>query len=1012
MTLRFNLLQSLLAAASIATLAGAGQPALAQNGKAVAPAPAAPAAPPPAVKKASALWQTAITFQRAKRYTEAVAAYGEFLRYIKQAGLPPITGKAAYQNMAAIFRPQGNVTELISALKSWSALAPDEPAPHSELSTLYASPARRDFAEAEKEARKTLALKPNGQLAAAAHSSLGLAAIYNKRYPAAEQEFAASVKLIPNSPQMVYNLGLALVEEKKFAPALVQMQKAASLNPKMPGAWYYVGVLDETQHKLPEAIKALRVAAELAPGDPTIRLEMARAQGLSNDIDGALTTYLATVPLAPQNIQLRITIAQLYLQLQNPAAARAQLADAIKLAPKNAQALALLAGCEAQLSYQPQDAASRARFLKQAEDHYRSAAAIEPAYLVGQNSLARFYERTGSFAKAQEIYRKRIAADPNDASNYSALANTYIMERKPDEAIAVWKQYRALKPGDPTSYMQVAETLEGQSKWNDAVAEWRLLLAQKLPSGTVAGARFAIGRDLARAGSPKEATAELESVLKMDQTAADDPEKTRVANAATVRAERLEAMRQLAEIADKANDLDAAIRWQQQIKAEEAATAERTNGVPNAATYIALAHLYQRAKKPELAIKELDALTQTRQLHKDAFAPAYEELALVYESQKRTEEAAAAYRRAAIYSRDPLSDRLHAADVYQRAGKLPMAITEFEELRKDLPKEGRVLSPLAMAYRQAGRDEDALKVYDSLLALDPRANWARDQKAAVYSHMKRYDDARALYEDQIAAYPENRQLYADVAFVFQSQGKADAFLDWLKPRFEKSPGNATIMAALVDESIRQKKEDAAWALLRDSAERHKTNRGLVEAAAGVMVQHNRLDDALALDRIVAAQYPKDLSAQTSLADALFAAGHKEEATRLYGTLIARTDLKPGEKLSLRRLYAQGLVDQKALPEAIAQLQEIVHEDPNDADSASRLAQELEAAGRAQEAIPVLQGLATREVYPAVVRAQIDDKIGGLFLKAGDKSNAELAYRSALKLNPKDPAALAGLAGLK
>jgi thioredoxin-like negative regulator of GroEL len=97
---------------------------------------------------------------------------------------------------------------------------------------------------------------------------------------------------------------------------------------------------------------------------------------------------------------------------------------------------------------------------------------------------------------------------------------------------------------------------------------------------------------------------------------------------------------------------------------------------------------------------------------------------------------------------------------------------------------------------------------------------------------------------------------------------------------------------------------------------------------------------------------------------------------------------------------------------MAQLQLIVNADPDDFDSASKLAVKLEAAGRETDAIPILDRLATREVYNRIVRSQIRSKVAALYVKKGDKAAAASEYRKALELNPKNTAAEVGLAQLE
>ncbi len=971
----------------------------------IPPKPAAVAGPaPPAVQRAALQWQTALRFHKAGKISEAVSAYKEFLKRAKDARLAPTQALPAYENLAMIYRSQAKTPELVDTLEHWSALEPANPAVHAELGSLYASSKLKQFLNAASEARRALSLKPSPTVAASAYATLGISAVASTDYAEAEKDFADSIKLEPRNAQTQYNYALALVELKRFSAARAAMQRVATLNPKTVGAWYYLGLLSESQHDYPGALKALRQAVRLAPKDAALHIEIARAHARSFDVDAAITSYLTAIELAPHNLPARLEAAQLYIQKSNYVAALPHYAEAAQLAPKNGAILAELAQCETQVAFQPQDPGPRSTLLKQAEEHYRGAAALDARLLVGQNSLAQFYDRTGAFEKAQQIYRKRIASAPNDFTAHNALAETYLMQRKPDEAITIWRRYRDAHPDDPAPTLRIASTLDAQAKWTDAIAEWRLLLNRKINSGTSAGALVAIGKDLSRAGKNKEAVEQLSAVLKLDPSGADVPKETRSAVAATIQAERVDAMQQLAEIEEHDNHFDAAIRWQHQIKAEEAATAERTHSSPSSATYLALARLHQRANMPDLAIKELDALTQTRQPRRDDFAPAYEQLGQVYESLKRFDDAAMAYRRAAQYAREPLSDRLRAAEIYQRADRLDLAIAEFAAIKKDFPKESRVLSPLALAFRQAGRDDEAIHVYDQLLLDDPKATWARDQKAIVLTHMKRYVEARALYEAELSRSPQNRQTYADIAFVFQSEGRVDAFLDWATQRLSTDPANATLMAVVVDETIRLKREESGWALLRASAEKHKSQRSVLEGTAALMAQRGRKEDALTQYRILAERFPNDTRAQVDLADALFAAGLKDDATKLYSSLIARTNIAPGDKLSIRRQYALLCIEHGDTAQAVVQLQAVVGLDPNDFDSATRLALQLEAAGRDTEAIPVLTSLATREIYPTIVRAQIRNKLGSLYLKRGDKIQAAEQYRQALALDPKDTSA--------
>lgn len=968
------------------------------------PANPPPQQMPPEVRKAAEKFSEAVKLQQSKKLDLSISAYREFLHLAAIAKLPETTLLAAYQNMAIIYRFQGKATPLEEMLLKIIAMDKKNPTLYVELAGIYSTPRVHRYEDAKKYALKTLELKPPANIAAAAHFTLGSLAAIKKDAAGAEQEYGEAARLAPGNAQTQYNYGLALFERKKYAPALAAMKKAVAGAPRMAQGYFYIGAIQELLHKNPEAIAAYQQGLKSAPNDPTILFNLGRLQQNSGKGQEAITSYLGVLSTMPQNFAAQLNVAELYSSLHNYTAAKQHFQAANKIAPKETRALLGLALAETETAATMPTIVKRNIALKEAEVHYLQAATIDPATEIGPNSLAQFYERTNRFKEAQKIYEKRLKTNPQDINLYRKLSNVFIMQRNPAESIAVWRKYQLLKPEVPESYGSIAQTLEAEAKWDEAAAEWQKLLAQKPGPGYSAGVLVAIGKDDIQAKKLKEARGQFESVLKMDVSAASVPKEQRTAETATIQSQRLAAMRGLSEISQAENKTDEAISWLQRVKTEEAATSERTHQPIKAQTYKDIARLYEQAKKPDLAVLELEALA----LVTPTDSAAFEAIALLYESQNKMDEAIAALRKGLNSSKDPAAVQIRIAEDYQRASKLPEAIKEYELVLKDFPKEVRILAPLALAYRQAERDADALKTYDEILKIDARAQWVQEQRALVLTHMKRYGEARAIYENQLKQSPENRQLYASIAYVFAGEGKPDAFLDWAELRLEKNPENPVLMAVTMEEFVRQKKEEAGWSYIRALVDKNKTKRPVLEGFAAILAQHNKKQEALQIFRQIVNQNPNDLSAQVTLAEQLAAAGEKAEAYKVFANLIGRSGLKEQQRIDFRRKYALLCAQTGNNPEELVQLQAIFLADPNDFETEGQLAQRLEAANRENEALPHYLHIADVPAYPVEVRAQIRDKIGAIYLKQGKKVEAIAQYREALKLYSKDKNALEAL----
>jgi tetratricopeptide (TPR) repeat protein len=181
----------------------------------------------------------------------------EAIPHLERAGAQDLLGIAqlkagkfpeAVANLEAALAKHPNDPDLLYYLGQASGLlskntfdtllsgVPDSARSHQSLGDNYA--AQRRVAEAEKEYREALRLRPN---LPGAHLSLGLVYTTASQWAKAEQEFRAEAKTQPGDAETAYRLGFALLQEGKVDEARHELQRADRLRPDMPEVIYTLG---------------------------------------------------------------------------------------------------------------------------------------------------------------------------------------------------------------------------------------------------------------------------------------------------------------------------------------------------------------------------------------------------------------------------------------------------------------------------------------------------------------------------------------------------------------------------------------------------------------------------------------------------------------------------------------------------------------------------------------------------------------------------------------------------
>ncbi len=965
------------------------------------PGPNTPPAMPPEVQKAAEQYSRAVALDKAHKWAEAVPAYEEFLKLGIAAHLPAQNLIEVNGRLTFLYQARGDQKQAEATMLRIVALDPNNPLVYVQIASLYNQQNR--LPQAKDYAKRALALKPKSAIAALAHHVLGAIALAQQNPAEAEKEFSLSIDAYPRGPQGYLDYAYALMQRKKTKEALIAVQRAAGLAPTMIQPKLMMAGIFQEQNRLQDALAKYDEVLRAEPRNTIALYNRAAVLHRQGNVQEAISAYLTVLNFTPRSFDANFNIAQLYFAIENWEAARLHFLLAHNLAPKDPRTLAALALAEQKQGMHLFDAPQRKNELTLSENHFKEAQSLAPKDPMIQFGHAALLEDMGRYEEAIALYRKRIVEAPKEIDAYRHIATAYTKQKKADEVVKIWREYRLQDPKNPISFQEAADIEEKSGKLAEATEEWKALLATKPSNGVASNALNSMAQDFIKLRRLDEARAHFNAVLALDATGSSAPKELQVAEAAGVKTERLVALRGLAGMAQQANKPDEAIADWEKIKTEEAPLAAKT-GQYDPEPYTAIARLYEQQQKLDLAAAEYKALLMVSPKNATVFA----QLGKLYESQKRPDEAIAAYRQAAALSKTPIEDGIRIAQTFQRFNQPDKAIAEYQRLRRLAPQDIGVLTALGLALRQAGRDAEAIEIYDLIAKNDSRLMWVLDYKAIALIHLKRFPEAKALYVVQLDKSPQNRQTYADLANVYKEEGKPDEFLPWLQPRFEKTPANPVLMGVVLDEFTRQKHAEAGYAYLKGIVEQHKTQRPVLDTYATFLAGRGKRAEAIEVYRQIASLAPKDVTAQLMLADEFDMNLQKDEAAKIYQTLLARADLPADQKLNIRRRFAQRCVLQGDQDEAIRQYQEVVKASPNDFEAMSELAQTLTVSHRENEAVPYYQKLTTEKAYPPEVRADIFSKLGDIFALQNRKPEAITQYHEAQKLNARDPAAAQGL----
>lgn len=294
----------------------------------------------------------------------------------------------------------------------------------------------RDYPNVITEAQKILALKPNAEYLALAHSFMGSSYSSLRQYDKAIISLTEAIKLRPDDSLFHWDLGYAYLKTLQFARAAAAFKEAVRLKPDDNASWRDLGFSYAMLGRKPEAMRAY---------NELLKLDKDQAEGLLEDINrpgGAAATH--------------IYFGDMNSFLGNKPTALEYYQNALKLNPTAGDLLRIGNGFADLGEYEQGIAAYRKIIAGKptAHDHAYALASIGDAYV----DLTQYDKALAELKEANRI-------KPLQYSNY-AMGMAFSGLKQYPEALAAFEQANKLSPtsGGHLRIAEIHNTLKQHDK--------------------------------------------------------------------------------------------------------------------------------------------------------------------------------------------------------------------------------------------------------------------------------------------------------------------------------------------------------------------------------------------------------------------------------------------------------------------------------------------------------------------------------------------------------------------
>lgn len=398
--------------------------------------------------------------------------------------------KAGYAAMQAGKLEEARV-DFAEAVK----FAPQVPEAHIALGAILVRLSRPE--EAIPELQKALTLKPGDAGAeedlAQAHALMARDAALQKDMPGMESHLLSEVSLLQKAQASVEasgaddshikaelweaqdELGSVLAQEKRWAEAEAAFREALrwSTDPNASFATdMHLGVVLVEEKRYPEALEELNKAAESMPLDPVAQFELGRGLAAAGRDEEAIPHFEKAVKLAPTLPGGWLALAMAQQRLGKETESIPLFEKAVAQQPQNAEALTNLGLALTQTGK-----------AKEAVPYLQRALAETPNDPVVHQDMGAAKLQMSDFDAAIAEFTKARDLDPNNPQFHYDLGLAYKLKDRTEDAVQELEKAASLDPELPDPPYTLGILYMQMGRFDEAATELRTALALRPGNG-------------------------------------------------------------------------------------------------------------------------------------------------------------------------------------------------------------------------------------------------------------------------------------------------------------------------------------------------------------------------------------------------------------------------------------------------------------------------------------------------------------------------------------------------
>ena len=444
----------------------------------------------------------------------------------------------------------------------------------------------------------------------------------------------------------------------------------------------------------------------------------------------------------------------------------------------------------------------------------------------------------------------------------------------------------------------------------------------------------------------------------------------------------------------------------QNEKAEEQFKAARDLDPDSEEVVLNLSRLYADNNDVEHAAKVLESVPESERTPKMEFA-----LGAIFDQQKRTKDAIAAYKRAADLDPEDVHTMGALAQALLNDNQLDEALKVYHQMADADPEEASNLVRISEILRRQGKYEEALAQVKKAVKKDPDSPEAGYNEGLLLDVLGRYDEAAQIYEHMVdltahanGAYTadekNNRAIFLErLGSVYHEQNKVDEAIATFQKMVDLGADYALRgYENEVDVYRDAKLFDKAVDVSRKAAQAEPKNHELKLMLAGELVDQGKDEEGIAMAKGMLNNSADDQKVWTALSQIYTRLRRWKEAEEALNKATPLTT-KKDDQIYLLFLKGEFEERQKHLEPAEQYFKQALDLDPNNAQVLNYLGYMLADKGtRLPEAIKMIR----KAVELEPMNGAYLDSLGWAYFKLGQYELAEENLRQAVERDQTDP----------